>query len=76
MFFFQISCSNKGSCKDQSKCIALLCYGKFLHTVVAGWDDSECQKVFDSVCQHMCIQRLVKGVVASNPGQFTHRDTT
>ncbi|GFO39608.1 F-box only protein 47 [Plakobranchus ocellatus] len=67
-FFTRITCSNSGTCKDQSRCVALLCFGKFLHTVIAGWDDSECQRVYDSVCHHMSIQRIVKTVVSSKPG--------
>ncbi|XP_005105911.1 F-box only protein 47 [Aplysia californica] len=71
-FLTRMECSNVKTCKDMSRCIALLCFGKFLHTVIAGWDDSECQRVFDSLCQHMCVHRLVKAVVANKPGLHSH----
>ncbi|KAI8781098.1 F-box only protein 47 [Biomphalaria glabrata] len=71
-FLTRIACSNSDNCKDPSRCIALLCFGKFLHTVIAGWDDSECQRAFDTICQHMCITKHVKTVVSSKPGSHGH----
>ncbi|KAK3750595.1 hypothetical protein RRG08_007104 [Elysia crispata] len=68
-FLTRVVCCSTSTCKDQSHCVALLCFGKFLHTVIAGWDDSECQRVYDSVAQHACLQKMVKTVVSSKPGQ-------
>ncbi|CAG5122013.1 unnamed protein product, partial [Candidula unifasciata] len=76
-FLTRMACSNNSDiCKDQSRCVALLCFGKFLHTVIAGWDDSECQRAFEAVCQHMCMPRYVKTVVASKPGSHCHLEAT
>ncbi|ESO91551.1 hypothetical protein LOTGIDRAFT_76158, partial [Lottia gigantea] len=45
-------------------------FGKFLHTVIAGWDDSECQKAFESICQHTALLKNIKTVVNSRPGLY------
>ncbi|GFR92873.1 F-box only protein 47, partial [Elysia marginata] len=73
-FLTRVACCNT-TCKDQPHCVALLCYGKFLHTVIAGWDDSECQRVYDSVCQHLCLLKMVKTVVSSRPGQHSELES-
>lgn len=61
-------CANTENCKDQTRCVAQLCFGKFLHTMIAGWDDSECQRAFDAICQHTFILKNMKIVVSSKPG--------
>ncbi|RUS89553.1 hypothetical protein EGW08_002671 [Elysia chlorotica] len=75
-FLTRVVCCSASTCKDQSHCVALLCFGKFLHTVIAGWDDSECQRVYDSVCQHATLQKMVKTVVSSKPGQHSELEAT
>lgn len=67
----KIMCSNTDKCENLAGCIALSCFGKFLHTVIAGWDDSECLRVFDAVCQHTAIMKNVKIIVNSKPGKHT-----
>ncbi|XP_059155498.1 F-box only protein 47-like isoform X2 [Physella acuta] len=67
-FLTRVACCNTDMCKDPSRCLALMCFGKFFHTVIAGWDDSECQRAFDAVCQHMFMPKFIKTVVASKPG--------
>ena len=61
-------------CASPEKCLALSCFGKFMHTVIAGWDDSECQRAFDAICQHTCILKNMKIVINSKPGilSFEH----
>lgn len=73
-FLTRVACCNTNTCKNKSHCVALLCFGKFLHTVIAGWDDSECQRVYDSVCRHLCLLKMVKTVVSSKPGQYPEQE--
>ncbi|XP_025085040.1 F-box only protein 47-like isoform X2 [Pomacea canaliculata] len=67
-FLTRMMCANTENCKDQTRCVAQLCFGKFLHTMIAGWDDSECQRAFDAICQHTFILKNMKIVVSSKPG--------
>jgi len=62
-------CRNTDICKDRTRCIGELCFGKFLHTMIAGWDDSECQRTFDCLCTHTCMLKHIKIVVSSKPGK-------
>ncbi|XP_036360960.1 F-box only protein 47-like [Octopus sinensis] len=67
-FLMRIICTNSKKCENPLNCIALICFGKFLHTVVAGWDDSECQRAFDSICLHTGALRNVSTILNSKPG--------
>ncbi|XP_052825751.1 F-box only protein 47 isoform X3 [Octopus bimaculoides] len=67
-FLMRIICTNTKNCENPLNCIALICFGKFLHTVVAGWDDSECQRAFDSICLHTGALRNVSTILNSKPG--------
>lgn len=62
-------CTNTKSCNNPSNCIALVCFGKFLHTVIAGWDDSECQRAFDSICLHTGAMKNVTTILNSKHGK-------
>ncbi|XP_019639798.1 PREDICTED: F-box only protein 47-like [Branchiostoma belcheri] len=48
-------------CSNQ--CLALTCYGRFLHTVIAGWDEMECLRVYVLVNTH--VQRRLNQVLHS-----------
>ncbi|XP_041367596.1 F-box only protein 47-like [Gigantopelta aegis] len=67
-FLTMIMCCNSNVCVSPEKCLALSCFGKFMHTVIAGWDDSECQRAFDAICQHTSILKNMKIVINSKPG--------
>ncbi|XP_071099492.1 F-box only protein 47-like [Haliotis cracherodii] len=67
-FLTRMMCSNSKYCTEAVSCVALCSFGHFFHTVIAGWDDSECQKAYDVVCQHSCILKTLKYVVTGNPG--------
>jgi len=71
-FLTRMTCPNVNSCQEMSRCIALLCYGKFLHTIIAGWDDTECQRVYESIYHHMCMEKQVRTVVSNKPGCHRH----
>ena len=47
-------------------------FGKFLHTVIAGWDDSECARTFDAICQHTSVMKNVKLVLGAKAGELCH----
>eukprot|EP00058_Branchiostoma_floridae_P005551 XP_002591039.1 hypothetical protein BRAFLDRAFT_69408 [Branchiostoma floridae] len=49
------------SCSNQ--CLALTCYGRFLHTVIAGWDEMECLRVYAIINSH--VQRRLTQVLQS-----------
>ncbi len=49
-------------------CIALVCYGKFLHTVIAGWDEKECTKVYDGIGENTNMIKNLKNLVKLKPG--------
>ncbi|XP_062599947.1 F-box only protein 47-like [Saccostrea cucullata] len=59
---------NNADCDNLSQCLSLTCFGKFLHTVIAGWDDSECQRTYDAIIHHTCLLKNVKLVMSSKPG--------
>ncbi|KAK7098949.1 hypothetical protein V1264_003159 [Littorina saxatilis] len=67
-FLTRMMCRNTENCKDRARCIGELCFGRFLHTMIAGWDDSECQRSFDCLCTHTSILKHIKIVVSSKPG--------
>jgi len=64
-----MTCENTCKCEKISRCISLTCFGKFLHTVIAGWDDSECIKAFEAINNHTAINKKVKMIVNSKPGK-------
>lgn len=64
---FQMMCNNS-DCDNLTQCMSLACFGKFLHTVIAGWDDSECQRTYDAIAHHTCLLKNVKLVINSKPG--------
>ena len=69
-FSFQLLCCNyRESCEDLNKCLAMTCFGKFLHTVIAGWDDCECVRVFEAICNHTSLLKNVKLLLTSKSGK-------
>ncbi|KAK3101486.1 hypothetical protein FSP39_003958 [Pinctada imbricata] len=64
----KMMCSNASHCDNVAHCVSMTCFGRFLHTVIAGWDDCECQRTYESITSHICIMRNVKLVVNSKPG--------
>ena len=50
------------------KCVALNCYGMVLHTVIAGWDDKECVKTFETVCSTSCMKQFLDFLVKKKEG--------
>ncbi|XP_076116337.1 F-box only protein 47-like isoform X1 [Mytilus galloprovincialis] len=67
-YLTRMMCGNACKCEKMSRCISLTCFGKFLHTVIAGWDDSECVRTFDILNSHTAVNKNVKMIVNSKPG--------
>ncbi|CAM1305296.1 Uncharacterised protein g3996 [Pycnogonum litorale] len=45
------------------------CYGEFMQTLIAGWDESECMKVFEATEQFFHINKSLNTVLKSCPGK-------
>ena len=58
-------------CERPLRCIALTCFGKFLHTVIAGWDDKECVKMLDAVMSSTLMLKYLDHVVNRKPGKMS-----
>lgn len=63
-------CQYNKSCNSPIHCIALLCYGKFLHTIIAGWDEKECTKVYDVIMESTHMNKNLKSIVNYKPGAY------
>ncbi|WAQ93944.1 FBX47-like protein, partial [Mya arenaria] len=63
-----LCCNRTESCEDLNKCLAMTCFGKFLHTVIAGWDDCECVRTFESICSHTSLMKNVELVLRAKSG--------
>ncbi|XP_061548647.1 F-box only protein 47-like [Phycodurus eques] len=48
--FSQVPCFLRETCAAPD-CIGLFRYGVFLQTMIAGWDEFECQRVFQFLCE-------------------------
>nr|XP_046260336.1 F-box only protein 47-like [Scatophagus argus] len=49
-------------------CIAFSSYGVFLKTLIAGWDELECQRVFSFLCDITNLPQKVEAVITGKPG--------
>ncbi|XP_069490801.1 F-box only protein 47 [Ambystoma mexicanum] len=63
-----VSCFKLSGCADPMQCLGLPCYGAFLQTVTAGWDELECHRVYNFICELSFLPRKVQAVVSSKPG--------
>ncbi|XP_042331895.1 F-box only protein 47 [Sceloporus undulatus] len=64
----EISCFKLSGCMDPLHCLGLQCYGVFLQTLTAGWDELECHRVYNFLCEMSNLPRRVQTVVSSKPG--------
>ncbi|XP_040857326.1 F-box only protein 47 [Ochotona curzoniae] len=64
----EIPCFKFNGCAAPIQCLGLSCYGMFLQTLTAGWDDLECHRVFNFVCELTNLSRKMQAVVCSKPG--------
>lgn len=64
----EITCFKLGGCPSPTKCLGLLCYGAFLKILTAGWDELECHRVYNFICDLTNLQRKIQSLVGSRPG--------
>ncbi|XP_012775770.3 F-box only protein 47 isoform X1 [Maylandia zebra] len=49
-------------------CFAFTSFGVFLQTLIAGWDELECHRVFNFLCDLTNLQQKTEGVITAKPG--------
>ncbi|XP_026232729.1 F-box only protein 47 [Anabas testudineus] len=49
-------------------CIGFSCHGVFLQTLIAGWDDLECHRVFNFLCDLTNLLQKIEAVITAKPG--------
>ncbi|NXJ96967.1 FBX47 protein, partial [Corythaixoides concolor] len=64
----EVSCFKFNGCPSPLHCLGLQCYGIFLQILTAGWDELECHRVFNFLCELSNLPRKVQTVVSSKPG--------
>ncbi|XP_063158884.1 F-box only protein 47 [Candoia aspera] len=64
----EISCFKFSGCSDPLHCLGLQCYGVFLQTLTAGWDEFECHRVYNFLCEFSSLPRRMQTIVNSKPG--------
>ncbi|XP_042337619.1 F-box only protein 47-like [Plectropomus leopardus] len=65
--FSQIPCFLLEKCLAPD-CIGFSCYGVFLQTLIAGWDELECHRVFNFLCDFTNLMQKIDAVVTAKPG--------
>ncbi|KAJ0070172.1 hypothetical protein NL108_002497, partial [Boleophthalmus pectinirostris] len=65
--FSQIPCFMLEHCFVQD-CLGFACLGGFLQTLIAGWDELECHRVFKFLCDLTNILSKTEALVHSKPG--------
>uniref|UniRef100_A0AAY4E189 F-box domain-containing protein n=1 Tax=Denticeps clupeoides TaxID=299321 RepID=A0AAY4E189_9TELE len=53
-----------------SGCLGYACYGMFLKTLIAGWDDLECHRVFIFLSDCTNLLRRIETILTSRPGKL------
>ncbi|KAL7881166.1 hypothetical protein AOLI_G00080140 [Acnodon oligacanthus] len=66
--FSQVPCLAMDRCSAFPFCRGLVYYGVFLNTLIAGWDELECHRVFDFLCENTDLQRTIEAAVTCRPG--------
>ncbi|NXL67601.1 FBX47 protein, partial [Chordeiles acutipennis] len=64
----EVACFKLNGCPSPLNCLGLQCYGVFLQILTAGWDELECHRVFNFLCDLSNLPRKVQTVVSSKPG--------
>uniref|UniRef100_A0A8C0E4U0 F-box protein 47 n=2 Tax=Balaenoptera musculus TaxID=9771 RepID=A0A8C0E4U0_BALMU len=64
----EVSCFKFNGCVAPLQCLGLPCYGMFLQTLTAGWDELECHRVYNFLCELTNLSRKMQTVVCSKPG--------
>lgn len=64
----EITCFKLGGCPSPTQCLGLLCYGAFLKILTAGWDELECHRVYNFLCDLTNLPRKMQSLVSNKPG--------
>lgn len=59
---------NKTNCCSMNRGFVLRCYGRLIHTVIAGWDQSEYHNVFAAITGACKISQALGTVLQDAPG--------
>ncbi|XP_070694767.1 F-box only protein 47-like [Pempheris klunzingeri] len=65
--FSQIPCFMMEQCLAPD-CIGFSSYGVFLQALIAGWDELECHRVFNFLCDLTNLLQKTEGVISGKPG--------
>ncbi|KAM7407651.1 hypothetical protein PAMA_003403 [Pampus argenteus] len=65
--FSQVPCFMLEKCSAPD-CIGLSSYGAFLQTLIAGWDELECHRVFIFLCDLTNLLQKIESVITGKPG--------
>ncbi|XP_015786395.1 F-box only protein 47-like [Tetranychus urticae] len=55
--------------KNYNASFVLKCFGTFLHTIIIGWEENECIKVFQFLETTFELEQVVSDVIDSMPGE-------
>ncbi|XP_051899196.1 F-box only protein 47-like [Pristis pectinata] len=61
-------CFRMGGCTMLVQCSGFACFGMLLQTLIAGWDELECHRVFNFLNESANLPRKMQSVVCSRPG--------
>ncbi|XP_036197151.1 F-box only protein 47 isoform X2 [Myotis myotis] len=64
----EVPCFKFNGCAAPMQCSGLSCYGMLLQTLTAGWDELECHRVFNFLCELTDLSRKMQTIVFSKPG--------
>ncbi|XP_005368364.1 F-box only protein 47 [Microtus ochrogaster] len=64
----EVSCFKFSGCSAPLQCLGLPCYGIFLQTLTAGWDELECHRVYNFLCELTNLSRKMQTVVCNKAG--------
>ncbi|XP_070771042.1 F-box only protein 47-like [Enoplosus armatus] len=65
--FSEIPCFMLEKCSAPD-CIAFSSYGVFLQTLFAGWDELECHRVFNFLCDFTNLLQKTEAIITGKPG--------
>ncbi|KAM7380705.1 hypothetical protein PAMP_003982 [Pampus punctatissimus] len=65
--FSQVPCFMLEQCSALD-CIGFSSYGAFLQTLIAGWDELECHRVFIFLCDLTNLLQKIESVITGKPG--------
>ncbi|XP_029980387.1 F-box only protein 47-like [Sphaeramia orbicularis] len=71
--FSQISCFMLEQCLVPN-CSGFSSFGVFLQTVIAGWNELECHRVFNFLCDHTNLLQKIATVISRKPGLLSYRE--